>query len=89
VFSDCLDLIVKSEFRNSKEVIISKKRVIRGAAAQKIGLMFIIPSFLTFIINAFPSVLLRVILTLICLAGYAAAIVSVFYYVFFYKPPKE
>ncbi|MDP3661661.1 MAG: hypothetical protein Q8R17_02330, partial [bacterium] len=68
-----------------KEVRISSKRSIKGVVAQKIGLIFLVPALLSFALKLIPDSSLSAILGFISLAGYGIAIVSIFYFIFFYK----
>jgi len=68
-----------------KEVKISSKRSIKGPIAQKIGLIFIVPALLSYIPAMFPKNFFSVIISYVVLLGYAVAIITIFYFVFFNK----
>ena len=72
-----------------KEVRISSKRSIKGPVAQKIGLIFIVPAILSFIPRMFPQNFFSVIISYVVLLGYAIAVISIFYFVFFYKDTEK
>lgn len=72
-----------------KEVRISSKRSIKGPIAQKIGLIFLVPALLSFLLKLIPNSPLSVILAVVILAGYGIAVISIFYFIFFYKSDSE
>ena len=72
-----------------KEVKISSKRSIRGPITQKIGLIFITPALLQFVPKMFPRYFLSAVISYIVLIGYVMAIISIFYFIFFYKNTKN
>lgn len=72
-----------------KEVKISSKKSIKGKVAQKIGLIFIIPAILSYILKLIPENPINVFLIYVIFTGYAVAIISIFYFIFFYKIKSE
>ncbi len=72
-----------------KEVRISSKRSIKGKIAQRIGLIFLAPAILSYLLRLIPESPLSVILAYITLAGYGVAIISILYFVFLYKSTNE
>ncbi len=68
-----------------KEVRISSKRSIKGRVAQNIGLIFLAPAILSYVLKLIPDSPLGVILSYVSLVGYGIAIISIFYFIFFYK----
>lgn len=72
-----------------KEVKISSKKSIKGKVAQKIGLIFLAPAVLSYAVKLIPDSPLSVILGYIVLVGYGIAIISIFYFIFFYKPKND
>ena len=68
-----------------KKVRISSKKSIEGTIAQKIGLIFLIPALLSYAVKIIPRNPLSTIFAYASLAGYAVAIISIFYFIFFYK----
>lgn len=72
-----------------KEVKISSKKSIKGKVAQKIGLIFIIPAILSYILKLIPENPINIFLIYIIITGYAVAIISIFYFIFFYKIKSE
>lgn len=72
-----------------KEVRISSKKSIKGPVAQKIGLIFLVPALLSYILKLVPPGPFSVILAYVSLAGYAIATISIFYFIFFYKPTSK
>ena len=61
-----------------KEVKISSKKSIKGKVAQKIGLIFIIPAILSYILKLIPENPINVFLIYVIFTGYAVAIISIF-----------
>ena len=68
-----------------KEIRISSKRIIKGKVAQKVGIIFIIPALLSYVIKLIPEGSLSVIFAYISLASFALAFISIIYFIFFYK----
>lgn len=72
-----------------KEVRISSKRSIKGKTAQRVGLIFLAPAILSYLLELIPESSISVILGYVTLAGYGVAIISIFYLVFFYKSTND
>lgn len=68
-----------------KEVRISSKRSIKGRVAQRVGLIFLVPAILSYVSKLIPESSLSVILVYVSLVGYGVAIISILYFIFFYK----
>lgn len=72
-----------------KEIKISSKKSIKGKTAQYAGLIFVAPALLSYVLRLIPEGLFSVIFAFINLALFGLAVLSILYFIFFYKQPVE